>query len=276
MLGLGLLKALAKKPEKHTFIMAVRKLDLGKKALDELAKEIPDIQSRTELLELDISKSDSIDKAIKTITTKNIKIDCLVDNAAILMNDDDKSDFIPKKDNTPFKANMEIITNTMQTNFYGTIEFTEKILPYINNNGKVIIFGSRRGLVKKLKAEPLRKTIMKEDLTKEELVNMAKAYMNDAKNNEVEQKGWDLAAYSMSKVFIIAYGRIMRKSTAYTSRNIQIYSLCPGWVKTDLGSDLAPLTIEQGVLTPVYLFDLPWKISENQGKFFADCKVISY
>ena len=39
--------------------------------------------------------------------------------------------------------------------------------------------------------------------------------------------------------------------------NILINSACPGWVKTDLGGDQAPLTPEQGADTEVWLATLP-------------------
>ena len=137
-IGYGILKNLAKRPEKHTFIMAVRNVELGKKALEELSKEIPDIKSRTDIVELDITKTDSIDKAIKHIESKNLNFDCLFNNAGT----DSKSD----------KFNIDVVNATLKTNFYGTIEVTEKFLPLIKNNGKVIITGSILGHSSMVKA----------------------------------------------------------------------------------------------------------------------------
>jgi len=54
-------------------------------------------------------------------------------------------------------------------------------------------------------------------------------------------------------------------------KGIQVYGLCPGWVKTDMAGDKAPLTIQQGAETPVYLVELPFKVQEDlQGKFFYE------
>jgi NAD(P)-dependent dehydrogenase (short-subunit alcohol dehydrogenase family) len=39
--------------------------------------------------------------------------------------------------------------------------------------------------------------------------------------------------------------------------NILVNSVCPGWVRTDMGGDAAPLTPEQGADTPVWLATLP-------------------
>ena len=107
-------------------------------------------------------------------------------------------------------------------------------------------------------------------------MNLSHKFYEDVKNNVYEKEGWPRSAYSMSKIFIHAYGRIMGKSSPYISRNIQIYSLCPGWVKTDMGGPKASLTVDQGIITPCFLFDLPCTISENQGKFYAESKVIDF
>jgi NAD(P)-dependent dehydrogenase (short-subunit alcohol dehydrogenase family) len=42
-----------------------------------------------------------------------------------------------------------------------------------------------------------------------------------------------------------------------TDDNILVNSACPGWVRTDMGGDQAPLTPEQGADTPVWLATLP-------------------
>jgi NAD(P)-dependent dehydrogenase (short-subunit alcohol dehydrogenase family) len=39
--------------------------------------------------------------------------------------------------------------------------------------------------------------------------------------------------------------------------NILVNSACPGWVRTDMGGDQAPLRPEQGAETPVWLATLP-------------------
>lgn len=42
----------------------------------------------------------------------------------------------------------EVIETTFKTNFYGTVELTEKVLPFIAPSGKVIIVGSSIGKLK--------------------------------------------------------------------------------------------------------------------------------
>jgi len=88
--------------------------------------------SRLETIELDIGNSGSIDKFTKEFQQRFQKADVLINNAAIAFKGDD------------FDVN--VVRETFRPNFYGTIELTEKFLPLLNKNGKVITLGSRAGL----------------------------------------------------------------------------------------------------------------------------------
>ena len=39
--------------------------------------------------------------------------------------------------------------------------------------------------------------------------------------------------------------------------DILVNAVCPGWVRTRMGSDRAPLSVEEGADTPVWLATLP-------------------
>ena len=84
-LGFGILKNLAARPDNHTFLMAVRSVENGKKAIQEIEKEIPKFSTRTIVQELDISKTESIDNFVKVMKESGKKIDCLINNAGIYL-----------------------------------------------------------------------------------------------------------------------------------------------------------------------------------------------
>lgn len=55
-----------------------------------------------------------------------------------------------------------------------------------------------------------------------------------------------------------------------------MYSCCPGYVATDMTDHKGYLTVDEGIKTPIYLIELPFKINkELQGQFFLKQKVNS-
>ncbi|MCX7833522.1 MAG: SDR family NAD(P)-dependent oxidoreductase [Ignavibacteria bacterium] len=58
------------------------------------------------------------------------------------------------------------------------------------------------------------------------------------------------------------------------NKGIAVYSMCPGWVKTELGGVGAERTVEEGARTAVWLAtEAPFELS---GKFIKDNKVIPW
>ena len=62
-------------------------------------------------------------------------------------------------------------------------------------------------------------------------------------------------AYRLSKAALNAVTTLIAGEVR--DLNILVNSACPGWVRTALGGDQAPLTPEQGADTPVWLATLP-------------------
>ncbi|MGZ4383343.1 MAG: SDR family oxidoreductase [Gaiellaceae bacterium] len=61
--------------------------------------------------------------------------------------------------------------------------------------------------------------------------------------------------YRLSKTALNALTRILADELA--GRNILVNSVCPGWVRTDMGGQNAHLSVEQGVETIVWAATLP-------------------
>ena len=73
-------------------------------------------------------------------------------------------------------------------------------------------------------------------------------------------------SYSLSKLTL--NGATILLADALKSKNIAVYAMCPGWVKTDMGGSSAPRTPEQGADTAI------WLATEatigQSGKFFRN------
>src|SRR5262249_35348628 len=84
--------------------------------------------------------------------------------------------------------------------------------------------------------------------------------------------GSDHAAYRLSKTALNAVTAML--AAALAGENIAVNSVCPGWVKTDMGGPNAERDVAQGADTPVWLaLDAPQALT---GKFVRDRKVINW
>lgn len=83
--------------------------------------------------------------------------------------------------------------------------------------------------------------------------------------------GWS-PAYCVSKSALNAITRHL--AYELSSKQIRVNALCPGWVQTDMGGKEAPVTVEQGAETPVWLANDG--AGEKTGKFFRDKKEIPW
>ncbi len=82
----------------------------------------------------------------------------------------------------------------------------------------------------------------------------------------------NVPSYCLSKLAL--NGATIMLAEALQSKDIAVYAMCPGWVKTDMGGASAPRTPEQGADTAIWLAtEASPKLS---GKFFRDRQEISY
>jgi NAD(P)-dependent dehydrogenase (short-subunit alcohol dehydrogenase family) len=61
--------------------------------------------------------------------------------------------------------------------------------------------------------------------------------------------------YRISKTALNALTRVLANESSGTG--LLVNSMCPGWVRTDMGGDAAPRTVAEGADTAVWLATLP-------------------
>lgn len=80
------------------------------------------------------------------------------------------------------------------------------------------------------------------------------------------------AAYRISKAGLNALTRIL--ATDERANGLLVNTMCPGWVRTDMGTSAAPRSVEEGADTAVWLATLP--DDGPTGGFFRDRKPIPW
>jgi NAD(P)-dependent dehydrogenase (short-subunit alcohol dehydrogenase family) len=166
---------------------------------------------------LDVTDQDNLKTAVKHIQAQFGRLDILVNNAGIL---------IDSAENT-LDVNRSIIEKTLQTNVLGPLMLCQNCVSLMKTGGygRIVNMSSTLGSLS-------------------EIADPDSAYA-----------GVGTPAYRLSKAALNAVTTLVAKEVR--NDNILINSACPGWVRTDMGGDQAPLTPEQGADTPVWLATLP-------------------
>lgn len=259
-IGLGIVEDLLKKP--YNVIMACRSLEKGNESKAKLLASNPQAQGNVSVMELDVGSSESISNFLQEFSKTKGKADILVNNAGIAGKLE------------AFDA--EVVETTFKVNLYGTIELSERFIPFLNENGKIVTLGSSSGHLTRATTEELKGRFLSPSLTKEQLFKMASEFYERVADGTYLEHGWTKNAYGTSKLFINTYCRLLAQNPDIISKKIQAYVCCPGWVKTDMGGPNANRTLSEGIVTPMFLIELPFVVNPSlQGKFFYDKEVKS-
>jgi NAD(P)-dependent dehydrogenase (short-subunit alcohol dehydrogenase family) len=157
------------------------------------------------------------------------KVDVLVNNAGIILELSAKI--------RPAALELTMLKETFETNLFGAFEVIRHFLPLLKQSETAQIINVSSGLG---------------SLTS----------MSDPNNMFY---GSNALAYNASKSALNAVTVALAKDLA--SEQIRVNSICPGWVKTDLGTDDAYRTVEQGatIIVKLAMMEQP-----PTGKFLDD------
>ena len=169
-----------------------------------------------EFIKLDISDSQDIENAKAYIESEYGKLDILINNAAVFL---DGEWFGNNVESVPMKT----LRDTFDINYFGTVELTQALLPLIKKSdaGRIVNISSLSGS-------------FGVHLDENHWLYQLKPY-----------------AYSASKTALNQFTVFL--ANALKETNVKVNAASPGWVKTSIGSDQAPLTPEEGAKTGVAL-----------------------
>jgi NAD(P)-dependent dehydrogenase (short-subunit alcohol dehydrogenase family) len=79
------------------------------------------------------------------------------------------------------------------------------------------------------------------------------------------------ASYRLSKYFL--NGITILASRELQAAGIKVFAMSPGWVKTEMGGESAPLSVEKGAETAVWLATTT---NARSGGFYENCRAIAF
>jgi len=223
-IGFEVVRDLARKGF-HVFLGA-RNEKAGEVAAEKLRTEgVKEDYGEITVLKIDASKPDSIRRAAEEFSRKSDRLDTLVNNAGILLDDDKDVLTI-----TP-----EIFETTMRTNTLGALLVSQAFVPFLKKSGAPRIVN----------------------------VSSGGGQLTDGAD------GW-APAYCISKTALNG----VTAQLAAALPKFAVNSVCPGWVRTDMGGSNATRSVAEGASGVVWLAsEAPQSMT---GKFFRDRKVIPW
>lgn len=171
-------------------------------------------------LKLDVTQAKDREAAVRFIEEHFGKLDILVNNAGI-------AEEGGWGKNTTSTTSAEVLQKTFETNLFAPVALTQALLPLIRKSvaGRIVNLSS---------------------------ILASSTLHSDPKSPIYNSKAF---AYDASKSALNAF--TIHLAHELRDTKIKVNSAHPGWVKTDMGTDSAPMEIVDGSKTSVALATLP-------------------
>lgn len=168
-----------------------------------------------QFLKLDVTNREDHAAAAKSLEQKFGRLDILINNAGVALEGFNAG--------MPSTTTDEVIHNTFETNFFAPVALTRALLP----------------LLKKSEAG--------------RVVNMSSILGSQTLHSDPDSPiyGFKSLSYDASKAALNSF--TIHLAYELKDTKIKVNSAHPGWVKTDMGTDAAPMEIPEGGKTGVEL-----------------------
>ena len=144
-----------------------------------------------------------------------------------------------------------MVKETLQCNYYGTLEATQDFLPLIKDGGRLVNVSSMAGQLNKY-SDSIRKKF-REATTVGEITSLMESFKSAVAQGNEKEQGWPSAAYAVSKAGVTGMTRVIAMEAKEKGSKTLINACCPGWVKTDMTKGGGSKTVDEGAQTPVML-----------------------
>jgi len=217
--GLGLETARGLGELGITVLMGSREAAKGEKAAEGLRKQ----GIRAEAVTFDVTNREDHKRLAALLEKRFGRLDVLVNNAGIVR---EGADF-GGPFNTTSTLTEAALRETFDTNFFAVVALTQTLLPLIRKApaGRIVNLSSVLGSL---------------------------TLHSDPKSPIYDKKAF---AYDASKTALNAF--TVHLAAEVRDTRIKVNSAHPGWVKTEMGGDSAPLEVSEGGKTSVQLATLP-------------------
>eukprot|EP00092_Neocalanus_flemingeri_P002917 GFUD01003120.1.p1 GENE.GFUD01003120.1~~GFUD01003120.1.p1 ORF type:complete len:331 (-),score=50.31 GFUD01003120.1:196-1188(-) len=204
------------------------------------------------------------------IFNKHGQIDILINNAGMY--------FPPCDDPTEHFCQVE---NTLQINYWGLKNVCNAFLPMLSNTARIVNMSSHLGHLSLIPDKDIRRELGDPQLTEQQLDSLVLQYKNHctAFHDDFRAAGWPRCAYTVSKVAVNAYTRILQgqlEKRGNEYEGVVVNSIHPGSHHSKISQD-SPLTAAEAAKSVVNTALLAHPCQHPRGKFiWHDLKIVNW
>ncbi|XP_068719027.1 carbonyl reductase [NADPH] 1-like isoform X1 [Montipora capricornis] len=264
-IGYAVVKRLSKEFN-GVVIFTARDANIGTKVCEELSKELS--ATNIQFHPLDITSLESVRKLRDHVRDKFGGLDILINNAAVLL----------EQKEIPCTERAE---TTIKTNYFGTLEMCNSFFPLLRPHARVVNVSSQKASLSSV-SPSLQKQFTSTASTIPEITTLIEKYLSDSRDGKMAEWEWPNdshlpPAYRVSKIGIISLTMAQARQFEQDSQEgIIVNSVCPGWVRTDMGGPNGLRSPEEGADTIVYCALLPRGTTSPNGELVYKRKILQW
>lgn len=247
--------------------LAARNKERGEKAVADILEDSQLVKAKAlqnygglsivKYLPLDIDDNSSIESFAKHLKQEHPDgIDILINNAGVALDG----------------FNLDVVKQTIHSNYYGTKQVTEQILPQMKSGGRLVNVASLSGVINSSYDQSIRKRFLEAGHV-DEITRLMEEFTDAVSKNNYKGT-WPEGAYRVSKAGEIGMTKCIAEEHQKNGGTVLINSCHPGYVNTDMTKGKGTISTDEGAQTPVLL--ALGDIGGVTGCYWSDQKLSSW
>ena len=241
-------------------------------ATDELNQVLKaDVGDKADMIgyhSMEVTNIDSIVEFRNMVHSKHGTIDILINNAGQY--------FAPSEEPV---EHMRQVEKTLATNYWGMKNVCKAFLPMLSPAARLVNLSSHLGHLSLIPGSDLQRQLGDPALTEPELDSLVLQYQEHctAFRNDFTEAGWPACAYTVSKVAVNAYTRILQAQLETEGmERVVVNSIHPGSRHSKISQE-SPLTASDAAKSVIAVALLADPCEHPRGKFFwHDLQIIEW
>ena len=217
---------------------------------------------------MEVTDIDSIVEFRNMVHAKHGTIDILINNAGQY--------FAPSSEPV---EHMRQVEKTLATNYWGMKNVCKAFLPLLSPTARIVNLSSHLGHLSLIPGQEIKQKLGDPQLTEAELDWLMLDYARTSTefHDDFSGRGWPRCAYTVSKVAVNAYTRILQGQLEEEGReNVVVNSIHPGSRHSKISQE-SPLTATDAAKSVIAVALLAHPCEHPRGKFFwHDLQIIEW